>query len=147
MSKASKRLLLALFVAAFFPPALQARDSCNPKGPDVCEMARELANEMSEKFPIRHSKYLTSQAAFASDNIYTQLLMLEYNRAFLDEVLTLMKETDDQMIDEMRKGIRNNFCATGGGTELFIDSGGVLRMIYIFKDGSVYTTITIALCD
>jgi hypothetical protein len=141
MSKASKGLLLALLVTAFFPPALQARDSCNPKGSmNVCEWARELANEVAKELPKRLNPYVTRQTVFASDNIFTELL--EYNRS-----LTLSKETEDQLVAGIRENQRNAFCVTDRDSKAFIDSGGVWRSLLIFKGGSVFRTITLASCD
>lgn len=146
MTQARKELLLALLVVAAMPVALQAQNSCSPKGIDVCQMARQIADDTAATLPMRLNQNVSMQTVFAEANIVTMTAKFEYNRAFLDQSLATAEMTNDQMLDVMREHSRSAMCAAEAPTKQFIGHGGVIRYLYRFNDGSMYTTISVTSC-
>jgi hypothetical protein len=124
-----------------------AQNYCSPKGIDVCQLARKIANETAATLPVLINKNTSVQTAFSERNVVTLVANFQYDRIFLEQTLADTGMTDKQLLKVMHESARSPMCAPGSPTKMFIDSGGVISYLYKFNDGKIYTNVRIVSCD
>ncbi|MBW8464571.1 hypothetical protein [Acidovorax sp.] len=128
-------------------PATSAQDVCKPKNVDVCEIARQITDEISATLPMQLNRNLSIHTAFASLATINLTAKLNYSRAHLEKTLTSTGTDNGKMLDTLYQSAKNAVCTHSSKPEHFINHGGNVYYIYKFSDGTTYTTIKVDSCD
>ena len=143
----NKSLIVAAMLCASPDAIGKEHSSCNPKGTDVCKIARRMANDLAPQLPMQLSSQLSMQTVVAVKGNFLMTAKLEYDNAHLQSVIINSGVRNDEMIKIMHRHAKSGICQLDTPTKAFIDLGGIVSYQYRFNDGSMYTQVQIDTCS
>lgn len=132
-----------------YVPFAMAKDECKPNltGFDVCEYARNFADEFASQLPMKMSKNLTLSSVIAYKSLVSLQAILGYDKKYLQDIAKQGNMSWDELNVMMEKSTKANLCVDNTPTEAFIHLGGTIQYDYKFNDGMPYITVTVNKCD
>lgn len=120
-------------------------DECKPNltGFDVCQSAKGLADNFSQKLPMKVSENVLLEKVSANKGLINLIASLNYDKSQLKSLLNAGNMTEDDLLNKFKESTINIVCQPKSATAAFINLGGRIRYVYYFKDKTLYTSVNI----
>lgn len=110
------------------------------------QIAKDVEAEMTPTMPLQVSGILTLRTVVAEGIMVTVTGDFSYTKTGHDAVLAMIKGSDAEVREELRRSAKEAACTPGVQSQKLIAAGGNMRYRYRFMDGTDYTAFDISSC-
>ena len=141
------RIIMIMLVVALPSLTLANQQLCtaNLLKFNICEQAKQLAEEENKNLPYMIAERVQIVSFTANLNVLSQGIKLLYDRTFFEKAIIQQGRSLDEMKNQMFENSKRIACDVEV-SRAFIDSGGHMRFLYEFADGEILHEFYVSVC-